>query len=276
MLRKPFHVRARSAVMPPGSVAIRSGAMDFIDAVTRGSSDVALVDPTLAERDRGVPESLSRAHLGTVLYIQLTPEYAQAAVGMIREIGSGEIVTYGYNDDPTTFAGILRRQSRASRGQLLLRALAPQLAMLPLELRAGISTMSEHGDRIDSVDLLASVCGITRSTLWRHFRNAGIASAWGFVTGLTMLRNYDALVDANLRVINIAHAVGVSSERALQRRCIAVAGLTVQEIRTPISIEELAQRIAGVLTLPASSGPSANPDESSHAQGAAYAHDYSV
>lgn len=248
MLRKPFRARARSAVAPPDYVAMRPGPMDFIDAVTRGSSDVALVDPTLAERDCEIAESLSRAHLGTVLYIQLTPEYAQAAVGMIREVGSGEVVTYGYNDDPTTFAGILRRQSRVNRGQLLLRALAPQIANLPSEVRAGVRSMSEYGDRIDSVDCLASVCGITRSTLWRRLRSAGISSAWGFVTGITMLRNYDALVDADNGLLTIARAVGVSSARALQHRCTAVVGLTLEEIRKPISIEELAIRIAGVLT----------------------------
>lgn len=271
MLRKPFHVRARSAVAPPGFMAIRSGPIDFIDAVTRGSSDVALVDPTLAERDPGIPESLVRAHLGTVLYIQLTPEYAQAAVGMIREIGSGEIVTYGYNDDPATLAEVLRRQSRANRSQHLLRALAPQIAALPPELRAGIDRMADYGDRIDSVDCLASLCGITRGTLWRQFRNVGITSPWGFVSGLTMLRNYDVLVDRRLKIIDIAHAVGLNSERALQRRCVAISGLAFNVIRTSLSIEDLAGRIANVLTTKQTVKVAARP----RAHVAAHAHDYS-
>ncbi|MEO7101877.1 MAG: hypothetical protein ABI311_00955 [Gemmatimonadaceae bacterium] len=253
---------------------MRPGTIDFIDAVLRGSSDVALVDPLLAGRDCEIAESLSRAHLGTVLYIHLTPEYAQAAVGMIRQVGSGEVVTYGYNDDPTTFAAILRRQSRASRGQLLLRALAPQIANLPPEVRAGVHSMSEYGDRIDSVDCLASVCGVTRSTLWRHLRSAGVASAWGFVTGIKMLRNYDALVDASNGPVAIARAVGVSSTRALQHRCKAVVGLTLQEIRKPISIEELASRIADVLTTPRPE-TAATSDELAHAQAAELAHGYS-
>jgi AraC-like DNA-binding protein len=248
MLRRPFHIRARSAVLPPGFVALRSGTIDFVDAVARGSSDVALVDPTLAERDPKISGSLSRAHLGTVLYIRLTPEYAQAAIGMIRQIGSGEIVTYGYNDDPTTFAGILNRQSRANRVQHLLRALAPQIATLVPEVRRGIDSMNEYGDRIDSVDRLASVCGITRGTLWRYFRNAGIRSAWGFVAGVSMLRNFDVLVRREIKVIDIAHAVGLNSERALKRRCIAVSGMPLEAIRAPISIEQLAERIALMLT----------------------------
>jgi len=229
-------------------VAIRSAALDFIDAVARGSSDVAVVDPTLAEHDRGVPDSLSRAHLGTVLYIQLTPEYAQAAVGMIREVGSGEIVTYGYNDDPKTLAGILHRQSRANRGNYLLRELSTQIGLLPPPIRAGIDSIRKYGDRIDSVDSLASVCGVTRSTLWRQLRNVGISSAWGFVTGLTMVRKYDALIDPNSGLSATARALGVSSMRALQHRCTTVVGLTLDEIRKPISIEELAVRIADVLT----------------------------
>lgn len=271
MLRRPFHIRARSAVVPPGSVAIRSAPMDFIDAVTRGSSDVALVDPTLAERDPGIPGSLVRAHLGTVLYIQLTPEYAQAAVGMIREIGSGEIVTYGYNDDPVTLAGILRRQARADRSQHLLRALAPQIAMLPPGLRTGIDRMSEYGDRIDSVDCLARLCGVTRGTLWRQFKNAGIISTWGFVAGVTMLRNYDVLVDRHLKIIDVAHAVGLNSERALQRRCLAISGLGFRTIRARLSIQGLADRIANVLTMK-QPAPGANPPL---ARATTLAHDYS-
>ena len=248
MLRAPFHIRARLAIAPPGSVSIRSATVDFIDAVTRGSSDVALVDPMLASRDCRIPGSLLRAHLGTVLYIRLTPEYAQASVGLIRELGSGEIVTYGYNDDPTTLAGILKRQSRASRGLQLLDALAPQIATMPPGLRRGIGYISEQGHRIDSVERLATFCGVTRGTLFRHFKTAGIVSASGFVIGLTFLRNYDALIDDSLSMLGVARAVGLSSVRSLRQQAIAVTGLSIQEIRTPVSIEVLTARIASVLT----------------------------
>ena len=248
MIRRPFHLRARAAVAPAGSVAIRSGAVDFIDAVARGSSDVAVVDPTLAGHDQIVSHSLARAHLGTVLYIRLTPEYAQASVRLIRELGSSEIVTYGYNDDPTTFADMLRRQSRAHRGQLLLRALAPQIAGLPVELRCGVNRVSDQGHRIDSVDRLASVCGVARRTLSRHFKIAGITSAWQFVAALTLLRNYDVLIDESLTLLDVARAVGLSSERSLRRQCAAVCGLSLRTIRTPVSVECLAEHMASVLT----------------------------
>ena len=214
----------------------------------RGSSDVALIDPMLAGRDRRVPDSLSRAHLGTVLYIRLTPEYAQASIGLIRELGSGEIVTYGYNDDPRSFAEILRRQSSANRCQLLVRALAPQIAALPPEAGRGIESMADHGDRIDSVDRLATLCGVTRSTLFRHFKNAGIRSTSGFVAGLLFLRNHDSLVDTSLTVLDIARKVGLNSERSLQQRCVALTGLSLREIQAPVSIEHLAQCIANRLT----------------------------
>ncbi|HEY8312211.1 MAG TPA: hypothetical protein VIG47_16715, partial [Gemmatimonadaceae bacterium] len=177
---------------------MRSATGDFIEAISRGASDVALVDPTLVECNRGVAGSLSRAHLGTVLYIELTPEYAQASIELIRELGAGEIVTYGYNDDPTTLASILRRQSRVNRGQLLLRALAPQIALMPPALRRGIRNISDDGHRIESADRLATFCGVTRFTLFRNFKKAGIVSTLGFVTGLALLRNYDLLIDASL------------------------------------------------------------------------------
>lgn len=248
MLREPFHLRARSAVAPPGRIAIRSGVIEFIDAIIRGASDVAVVDPTLAGPNTAVSASLASAHLGTVLYISLTPEYAQAAVKMIRALGAGEIVTYGYTDDPTTFAGILRKQSRASRHEYLLRALEPQISRLPAEFRSGLEAITEQGDRINSVDNLASLCGVTRGTVWRRLRNAGISSAWGFVAGLSLMRNYDSLTGKNLTIMEIAHSVGLGSPRALQRRCLVVSGLPLGAIRAPISIQDLAQSIAVTLT----------------------------
>lgn len=248
MLRKPFYLRARAAVAPMGSMALRAGAPDFIDAVTRGSTDVAVVDPTLAARDHDVTESLARAHLGTVIYIRLTAEYAQASVRLLRELGSGEIITFGYNDDPATFAELLVRQSRAHRGRLLVQALAPQIAALPTGLRNALDRISEQGHRIDSVDRLASVCCVSRGTLLRNFKDVGIKSASGFVAALTLLKNYDALSDEAVTTIDAARAMGLSSERALQRRCMAVSGLSLNEIRAPVSIEYFAERIAGLLT----------------------------
>ena len=248
MLRAPFDARAQSAVAPPGSVTIRARALDFLDSLARGSSDVALVDPMLVERNRSISDSLARAHMGTVLYIELTPEYAQASVDLIRELGSGEIVTYGYNDDPATFASILRRQSRANRGQLLLRALAPQIALMPSDLRRGIRNISSHGHRIDSVDRLATLCGVGRNTLFSNFRIAGIKSVSGFITALIFLRNYDLLVDSSLTMIDVARATGFGSERSLRHQLIAIAGLSLQEIREPVSAESLTERIASILT----------------------------
>jgi hypothetical protein len=247
MLRGSFYRRARAAVAPPGSVTIKRHSRDFIDAVTGGLSDVALVDPTLAARDSRVPESLSRAHIGTVLYIRLTPEYAQASVSLLRELGSGEIVTYGYNDDPATLAEVLQRQSRMHRAQMLLRALAGPIATLPPAIRRGIDHVSEQGDRINSVDRLVRACGVTRMTLSRSFRSAGMAPPRSLLAALAILRSYDTLIDNNVSHLDVALAVGVKSERQLQHRCLTLTGLTLDEIRAPISTEDLVKHMAAAL-----------------------------
>ncbi len=248
MLRAPFQARARSAVAPPGAMVLRMTAEEFMEAVARGSSDVALVDPTLIDQQGEILESLTRSHLGTVLYIELTPEYAKASIDLLRELGTGEIVTFGYNDDPVTFAEILRRQARANREQLLLRALKSQVAAMSPEVRRGIAKISEHSQRVDSADRLATLCGVTRGTLFRNFRAAGITSASGLVTGLSLLRNYDLLVDSSLTMRNLARVIGLGSERAVRDRLLKLSGLSFQEVRKPVLIEEFAERIASTLT----------------------------
>jgi len=248
MLRKPFYLRACAAVAPTGSMALRTGTPDFIDAVVRGSADVAVVDPMLVARDRDISDSLARSHLGTVIYIRLTPEYAEASIGLLRELGSGEIITFGYNDDPETFARAMRRQSRAQRAQLLIRALSQQIIALPPSLRGALERMADAGHRVDSVDRLSAVCGVSRGTLLRNFKDAGIRSPSGFAAALTLLRNFDALIDERLATIDVARAVGLSSERVLRRRCITLSGLTLDQVREPVCIEYFADRIAHVLT----------------------------
>lgn len=250
MLRGPFQARALSAVTPRGSLIVKMHANDFVDAIARGVSDVAVLDPLLASGEAAIPVSLSKAHLGTLLYIELTPEYAQASIELIRELGSGEIVTFGYNDDPATFGDLLRRQSRASRGQLLIGALKRNIAKMSTEVRRGIAQLGEQGHRIDSAERLAALCGVTRGTLFRNFRTAGIVSASGLVTGLTFLRNYDLLIDHNFTMRDVARAVGLSSERALREGLSRLANISLNELRAPMSIEEFNRRIADTLTTP--------------------------
>lgn len=252
MLGKQFYLRARFAVASIGSVALRAGTPDFIDAVVRGSADVAIVDPLLVARDLEVTAALVRAHLGTIIYMRLTPDYAQAALTLLRDLGSGEIVAYEYNDDPRAFSAAIVRQSRAFRGRLLLRGLESRLPTLPPIVHRAVSRVNERGDRIDSINRLAAVCGVSRRTVLRDFQHAGISSAGGFVAGLTLLRNYDTLVDRGVSPVRVARSIGLSSERALRKRCLDVSGSTLDEIRAPMPIEDFAGRIAGVITAPQS------------------------
>ncbi|HXF23434.1 MAG TPA: hypothetical protein VN602_02880, partial [Gemmatimonadaceae bacterium] len=142
----------------------------------------------------------------------------------------------------------LRRQSRATRAHLLTTALSQRLKIVPSALYSCIDHVSEDGHRIDSVERLARVCGVTRWALSRQFRNAGIASPSGFVAALTLLRNYDILTDRSLTLLDVARAVGLSSERALRRQCIAVSGLAVTAIREPLPIERFVECIVDTLT----------------------------
>ncbi len=249
MLEPDFANRVRPAVEPPGILTSRADTSSFIDAVKRGWADVAIVDPTLAQSSAAVPTVLCEAHLGTVLYIRLTQEYAVSLVAFVRRV-EAVVVIFGHNDDPRAFASLLLRSSRTARGKLLLTLLGPCLEELPKSIRDGINDLNERCRRADSVATLACYCGVPRSTLTRRLRMVGIRSAIDLIAALNLVRNFDVLADSRLSLQSSARTLGLASARRLTRRCVGLAGMTPCEIRENPSLESFTTRIVDSLTSP--------------------------
>jgi hypothetical protein len=246
MLTSVFQNRVRAAVQPPGVVTFRSNTPAFIDTIRRGWPDIAIIDPTLVRLDATVPASLKRAHLGAVLYIRLTPDHAASVIAFVRQLAA-EVVTFGYNDDPGTFAALLTRSSRHRRGLLLLEMLQRQIGALPRLIRDGIRDLNERCDHVDSVATLASYTGVKRSALERRLREVGIRSTSNLVTGLNLVRNFDILADPTLSLQATTSLLGMSSVRCMSRRCVALSGLTPSVIRSGMTIDTFATRVAQTL-----------------------------
>lgn len=247
MLELDFMKRVNSAVEPPDILASRPDISDFIDALRRGWPDVAIVDPTLTRSSADVPIMLRKTHVGTVLYVRLTPAYAKSLVAFVRK-AEATVVTFGYGDDPRSLAAVLFRSSRNARGRLLLDLLSPFLAELPKPIRDGLDDLNERCKRVDSVATLACYCSVGRSTLTRRLCSVGIKSAADLVMGLALVRNFDTLTNSNISLQSCARMLGMTSAKRLIRHCARLSGMTPNELRLQPPVEKFALRIAESLT----------------------------
>ena len=228
--------RVRSAVLPPASLAARDHTSELVDALRRGWPDVALLDPTLVNEPGTLVWPLRKAHVGTVLYVYLTREYLVAAIRLGEHLAV-QIMTYGYNDDPSSLRCVLDCRSRAARGAVLLHALAARLSELPPTSQAGIRAANEREADLWSVRQITSYCSVSRHALAIQLHRVGIRSIHSLVTALQLVRNYEVLADKSVSLSMAARLVGVSSARVLDQQCRAVSGTRIAVIRNGLSLE---------------------------------------
>lgn len=247
MLTPRLLQRVRSAVLPPASLSARNRTAELVDALRRGWPDVALLDPTLINEPGTLVWPLRDAHVGTVLYVYLTCEYLAAAI-RFGEYLAVQVMTFGYNDDPSSLLCALDCRGRSARGDVLLRALAARLSELPPGTQEGIYAANQREAELYSVRQLTSYCHVSRHTLAIQLHQAGLRSIHSLVTALQLVRRYDVISDNGVSLSTAALLVGVSSARALERQCRSVSAIRVADARRGLSIERFCDAIANQLS----------------------------
>lgn len=249
MLTPRLLQRVRSAVLPPASLSVRNCTAELVDTLRRSWPDVALLDPTLVSEPGTLVWPLRDAHVGTVLYVYLTREYLVAAI-RIGEHLAVQVITFGYNDDPSSLRCALGCRGRSARGDVLLGALAGRLSKLPLATQAGISAVNQREANLYSVRQLTSYCRVNRHALAMQFHQAGLRSIHGLVTALQLARRYEILSDTGVPLSTAALLVGVSTGRMLERQCRSVSGATITEVRRGITLQAFCDAVASRLSIP--------------------------
>ncbi len=239
--------RVQSAVLPPASLSAREHTTELVDALRRGWPDVAVLDPTLIDEPGSLVWPLRDAHVGTVLYLYLTHEYLAAAI-RLGEYLAVDVLTFGYNDDPSSLRSALICRGRSARGAVLLRALAARLTKLPTTSQAGIHTANQREADLWSVRQLTSYCSVSRRALAIQLHRVGIQSIHSLLTALQLVRRYEVISDIGIPLSTAARLVGVSSARVLERQCRSVSGRGVADVRCGLALECFCESIA--ITLP--------------------------
>ena len=246
MLTPRLLQRVRSAVLPPASLATRDHTSELVDALRRGWPDVALLDPTLVDEPGRLVWPLRDAHVGTVLYVYLTREYLAAAI-RLGEYLAVQVMTFGYNDDPSSLRCALDCRGRSARGEVLLRALEARLSGLPPTAHAGIHAANQREADLWSVRQLTSYCSMSRHALAIQLHRVGIRSIHSLVTALQLVRRYEVISDNGVSLSTAARLVGVSSARVLERQCRSVSGRGVADIRHGLPLERFCESMAYTL-----------------------------
>jgi hypothetical protein len=247
MLTPRLLQRVRAAVRPPASLSVRACTAELIDAVRRGWPDVALLDPTLVSEPGALVWPLREAHVGTVLYVYLTREYLAATIQLGQYLDV-QVMTFGYNDDPSSLICALNCRGRSARGEILFGALAVHLAELPPFTRAGFHAANQREAELYSVRQLTSYCRVTRRVLALQLYQAGLRSVHSLLTALQLVRRYEVVSDKSIPLSTVALLVGVSSARTLERQCRSVSGRRIADIRGGLSLECFCDAIANQLS----------------------------
>lgn len=247
MLTPQLLQRVRSVVRPPATLSARERTAELVDALRRGWPDVALLDPTLVSEPGRLVWPLRDAHVGTVLYVYLTREYLAAAI-QLGEYFDVQVMTFGYNDDPSSLRCALDCRGRSARGEVLLRALEASLSELPPVTQAGIRAANQREADLYSVRQLTSYCHVSRYALAMQLHQAGLRSIHSLVTALQLVRRYEVISDNSVSLGTAALLVGVSSARVLERQCRSVSGTRVADVRRGLSLQHFCDRVADHLT----------------------------
>lgn len=195
--------------------------------------DVAVLDPS-AGGATGFSACIGLArwapHLPVVLYVPLTPEAANAILAFPRRRVHG-LVLRDHDDGRERLRRVVEEAGGASVALRFVRQLHTQLGILPRSLHDAVRKAFVHPASLPDVDALSAAAGLTRRSVDRWFRRAGIAPASCVLDIAHTLGAYRAMRGTKLGTAAAARRLGYQSARALVRRTSAATGATPAALR---------------------------------------------
>ena len=199
---------------------------DEVEACCRfNGRPVLFLDPFAAE---GLHERVAQFTGATpaavvVLYTRSDPGSFQASLPFVRA-GITDVVLAGVNDSPMRLARLLQELETRQPMSPLFTALRPQLERLPCAVADAVALLFRQPARLRSVDDLAHHSGVSRRTLFRSLKGAGITSARLLVAASRVSAAHQLLRDPKRTVAETASLLGYSSPDQLREHFVALTG----------------------------------------------------
>jgi AraC-like DNA-binding protein len=210
--------------------------------------DLAVLDPMANGKDRSdailaVLEEFPSVPV--VLYTQLSPEMLQATVALARA-GVRHVVLFRFDDSHQRFLELLESQPGSAMVQMLLRELATPLLVLGAGLKHGIERMFGAPGHFGVVPDLARSAKVSKRTIYRSFKTAGLASPRKFLHAARLLRAYAYMLEPGNTLEIAGNKLGYEpiSFRRIVRQFF---NTTPNSIKRSVAPEEFVQTLAKAL-----------------------------
>jgi len=214
--------------------------------------DVLVVDPlTDGHNHADVVADIHRQFpsLPVVLYTTLTGS-SMHAIAQLGRAGIEHVVLSRFDDDRARFLELLERVPGQRMGEQMLRALAPELARLPVTIVRGIEQLVRSPGRFRNAQDLAAASGAILRTFYRQLDAAGIHSPRALVAAARLLRVYALLRDPEKQIKDVAASAGYHSQHQLSLHMRALAGATPRVVRQTIEPEQFVALLAEAVRRP--------------------------
>jgi hypothetical protein len=132
-----------------------------------------------------------------------------------------------------------------SASSIVLSELLPRIAAsCPILVPAVTTLFRSEKACSQSPEFLASTASVSRRTLDRHLRRAGIRSTRLLFASARTALAFSKLVAPSIDSVTLRHLgreLGCASFRPIQKQCVALTGLTLTELAAHASTEEFAK-----------------------------------
>lgn len=226
--------------------------------------DVLIVDPLADGQSRiDVIEEVRRQlpSLPVIIYTQLSAT-SMHAIAQLGRIGIEHVVLSRFDDDRRRFLELIERVPGQRLSDQMLRALAPELAMLPVTVNRAIEQLFRSPGRFRNAQDLAAASGSILRTFYRQLDLAGIHSPRLLVAAARLVRVYSLLRDSDKHIKEVATSAGYHSQHQLTQHMRTLTGATPRVVRQTIEPERFVALLAEGVRRPIRTEEPQEPDSS--------------
>jgi AraC-like DNA-binding protein len=229
-----------------GGAVLPCASTDALVTVTAAANPRAVViDPVLCGQADTLTCTLSESlgrRVPVVLYTHPSPTSIRLCFGWARA-GALHLVLAGVDDDATRLHAIFDALVGTPHVEALVARLDEHLALVPTSLASAVRGLFMEQGAVPPLDALAASSFMTRRSVDRWLRRAGLAPPKRFLGAARLVRTYDALAAGETSISRAARRAGFHSERSLVLHARALLDAAPSVLRT-LQTEELHERIA--------------------------------
>lgn len=241
--------RIAHALESDGVTVVTCTPMGLLEEMEAAGSTCIVIDPTRLDETQleAATALLQAAPRPVVIHPPLTPDGVRIGLALARDV-SGLLAFQAAEEDFELLVQSILAAVHPSDATILLDALMPRLAVVPVKLRDAIVAMFTSDLGVVSPQALARRAVMSRRSVDRWLERAGITSTRLLVAAPPLLRALRLLRETSISFRRIARAAGYTSVRRFHDQAMALTQLTPTELRAgTVPLGEVLERIATTL-----------------------------